>query len=274
MLFFTFCVYIGRHSKEDMIWSLENQMKSIHKHVKDYKLICFTNFNINIDGIEFRPYYDKTTTKLYNDDWLNLSYNKINIYKDLHDEFNKDFIWIDLDTYVTHDISYIDDLSHIFLQTGGLNEDPYKCFSNRADFEVPCNKYIQGDFWKLSIELYNDLMNTLHETKLKQLILEYDLQGLFNYHINVKNKLNKFNILGSTINPDTINGLSVWDINGNTHANLNGLNNLYYENNVLKSNFYKNKKIHILSFTFFTLKRLKHEDKLKELISSFTNVGI
>ena len=98
-------------------------------------------------------------------------------------------------------------------------------------------------------------MNTLEEIKLKHLILEYDAQDLFNYHIN---------ILDNTIQPNTINGLSVWSKHGNTHANIEGLENLYYKNNNLYSNFYKNKEIHVLSFTFHTLKQLKN--KLKQLI--------
>ena len=57
----------------------------------------------------------------------------------------------------------------------------------------------------------------------------------------------------------------MWSINGNTHATQTGLNNLYLDNNTLKSNFYPDKSIHILSFTFNTLKKLYNSEKFEQL---------
>jgi hypothetical protein len=34
----------------------------------------------------------------------------LNIYKDLYDEFNENFSWIDLDTIISYDISYINEI--------------------------------------------------------------------------------------------------------------------------------------------------------------------
>ena len=79
------------------------------------------------------------------------------------------------------------------------------------------------------------------------------------------NKINKVNIIGNNIHSDTINGLAIWSSDGNSHPNLIGLNNLYYKNNELKSLFYTNKKIHILSFTFNTMKILYKQNKFHEL---------
>ena len=45
---------------------------------------------------------------------------------------------------------------------------------------------------------------------------------------------------------------------GWSHANKIGLNNLYLDNNLLRSKFYPDKSIHILSFTFDTLKKLEY----------------
>ena len=57
----------------------------------------------------------------------------------------------------------------------------------------------------------------------------------------------------------------MWSYDGDKHANLNGLNNLYYENKLLKSNFFPNKEIHIVSFTFDTIKQLYNTKKFQEL---------
>ena len=100
----------------------------------------------------------------------------------------------------------------------------------------------------------------------------YDLQSLFTYYFyfvldgSSKTLLdNNIYIIGRNIKNEVFNGLALWDPQGNTHANLNGLNNLYYENNIFKSKFYPTKEIHILSFTFDSLKLLYNTDRFKEL---------
>jgi hypothetical protein len=274
LLFYTFCCDINRHSKENLTKYLDLLLSSIHKNIPSYKLLCFTNFkntvNKNIDNkynIEYRHYYDKQKIKLYNDKWLNLSFNKINIYKDLHDEFNKDFIWVDLDTIICDDITYINDLSNVFIENGGNCQNQKTLFINNNTITVPTNRYVQGNFWKININLYNNLMNTLDNLINKKLVLRYDLQDLFIYYIYIQNKgdYKDINILGNNIKEDTINGLAIWSINGNTHATQSGINNLYLDNNMLKSKFYPDKSIHILSFTFYTLNTLYDSEKFKKL---------
>lgn len=277
LLLYTFCCDIGRHNKSDLVKVFIILINSIHKNISNYKLICFTNFKEILSSkinkkynIEFRTYYDKQKIKMFNDRWINLSFNKINIYKDLYDEFNKDFIWIDLDTIICQDISFINDLSNIFIENGGNCLNKNVLFSNNTSISVPRNKYVQGNFWKLNINLYNNLMNTLSYINEKKLKLRYDLQDLFTYYIYIENN-GKYtdtdiNILGNNIIPNSINGLCVWSIEGNTHATKSGLNNLYIDdNNSIKSNYYLNKNIIILSFTFNTLKILCNEKKFKDL---------
>ena len=36
----------------------------------------------------------------------------------------KDFIWVDLDTYVSYDISYINELNNVFVENGGKTTTP------------------------------------------------------------------------------------------------------------------------------------------------------
>lgn len=274
LLFYTFCCYIGKHKKSDLITALNMLMKSIHKNIFNYKLLCFSNFtnelNQQIDNkynIEYRQYYDKEKIKLYSVRWLNLSFNKINIYKDLHDEYNKDFCWIDLDTIICQDISYINDLSNVFIENGGNCLNKNLLFSNNTSITIPRNRYIQGNFWKINIILYNNLMDTLDKLIKQNLKLRYDLQDLFSYYIYIENNgdYKDINILGNNIKPKSINGLSIWSREGNIHATESGLNNLYLENNMLKSKFYPDKSIHILSFTFNTLKKLNNSEKFKKI---------
>jgi hypothetical protein len=273
--FYTFCVDISRVSKEELQRCLIILAKSIATNISNHRIICYTNFKIETEkikdfNIEIRKYYDKSAKTLYKDSWLNLSFNKINIYKDLYDEFGIDFIWVDLDTIISSDISYINDLSNCFIENGGIPEKPNKLFINNDKITVPRNKYIQGNLWKLNIDLYNQLFLTLNTINKKGLKLRFDLQDLFSYYIYIENKgdLKDIFILGNNFQQNTINGLSIWDKKGTAHANLAGLNNLYYENTILRSKFYENKEIHIVSFTFPTLQKIWDKPKFKELFPS------
>lgn len=266
---FTFCVDIGKHSQRDLKTSLNILLKSIKKYVKDYQVICYSNF-INPEeyfefNIEFREYYDNTINLMYSDNWLNLSFNKINIYKDLREEFNSDFIWIDIDTVVLYDISYLNDVSNFFVPIGGSCTNKNFLFSNNQSITVPRKDYIQGHFWKLNPKLYDNLIETLNELDAKGLKLRYDLQDLFGYYLYHKNFYNTLNLFGKNYKPNVSNSLSVWSKGGNTHASLDGLRNLFFDNKVLKSNYEKDKQIHILSFTMETMKNLMYKDEFNKL---------
>ena len=280
MLFYTFCVDINRHTKLELISTLLNLLLSIKNNIKKYKLICYTNFDITKYvknyNVEVREYYTNNYTKIYknNKNWaeesnfLNLSFNKINIYKDLYDEFNENFTWIDLDTIICSDISYIDNLDNVFLENGGHFNNKNILFSNNNLITIPRKNYIQGNFWKLNIDLYFELIHTFEELKQKNLRLRYDCQDLFGYYIYIKKNgdLKNINIIGKNVKQNIINGLSVWsNTNPWTHANINGLNQMYRQNNVIKSIFYPNKEIHIISFTFYTLKKLNKTNKFFSL---------
>ena len=210
MKFFTFCVDIKRHSRKDLNKSLELLLKSMCHYLEDFKLIVYSNYHINISHshVECRDYYDQKISKMYQDKWLNLSFNKIHFYKDLHDEFGQDFIWIDLDTIVCADLSYLDQLDNIFVENGGRPTKKNVLFSNNNQITVPRNRYIQGNFWKVNIDLYNQLMSCLSELNRKKLKLRYDCQDLFSYYIynHKKGDLTGFNILGHNYLPNTLNG--------------------------------------------------------------------
>ena len=63
-------------------------------------------------------------------------------------------------------------------------------------------------------------------------------------------------ILGYNYKENTMNGLGIWSKDYHTHATIEGLKDLYYSDGLLYSNYYPNKEIHIVSFTFMTLQKL------------------
>ena len=264
---FTFCVFINMRKKEILSRALKLMTDSLDIFVKDYKIIVFTNFNTGIlnTNIEYREYYNNHPP-VYTSGYLNLSFNKIYLYKDLYDLYNIDYIWIDLDTIITYDISYINSISNCFIENGGTCINNNKLFSNII--VVPRNRYIHGNFWKLNIKLYDEFMECFKELTGRGLILRYDLQDLFSYYIYIKQEgnTNGIFILGNTYLQNSLNGLAIWDIRGNTHATEDGLKNLIFENGLLKSKLYSEKEIHIVSFTFSSLNKLWNTDTFKNIL--------
>jgi len=272
--FFTFCVDIGKHNRNDLVKILKLLIDSLNK-TNFFELIIFTNFPIDINqpNIIIKEYFYNNINIYEENKWLNLSFNKINIYKYLYNKFNIDFIWVDLDTIFTHDVSYINDLSSCFIDCGGINQDPHKLIEI-GNFYIARNKGIQGNFWKLNIDLYHKLIEINRKVLSKKTKFLYDLQSLFTFYFyfilgGLENTLldNNIYILGRNIKHNLISGLSIWHPDGNKHPTLLGLNNLYYKDNKLKSEFYPNQEIHMLSFTFDTIKKLYNTDKFKELFS-------
>ena len=269
---YTFCVYIEKHSKTELINVLKILIHSLDK-TNEYQLHIFTNFNININrpNIVLHEYFDNNVS-IYQDKWLNLSFNKIYIYKYLFDKYKIDFLWIDLDTIVITDLHYLNNIRSYFIDCGGRGESLQNLFINNNSYKIPGNRWIQGNIWKLNIDLYNKLMKIYNDIRENNLILNYDLQSLFTYYFyfildgNEKTLLNNdIYIIGRNYQLNVLNGLHMWSYDGDKHANLNGLNNLYYENKLLKSNFFPNKEIHIVSFTFDTIKQLYNTKKFQEL---------
>jgi len=245
------------------------------------------NNNIRVDlnkpNIIFKPYFDYKEN-FFGDSWLNLNYNRINIYKYLYDTYDKtDYTWIDLDTIVCTNIEYINDVDNFFIINGGSYmkiESPLKT-DTTLKYGIPICKLIQGNVWKLNIDLYNNLMATFKELVATNQVLYFDVQSLFNYYIHFKlgisalsgggsDGMSGINIAGVNFKPETINGLSIHapsHLHSHTHANENTLINLYYENGKLMTKYHPNKEIHFVSFTMYSLRPLLNTPKFNALFN-------
>jgi hypothetical protein len=269
---FTFCVDIGRFPRECLLHAFNLLVSSLDYYVKDYKLIIFCNFDLktNNKNIEIRKYYN-VKSKYYNDtdanEWYNLNFNRFYIYKDLYDEYNEDYTWIDLDTVVVSDIRYINNLSNVFIENGKIplmkNSEQRPLFKNTNECKIPYDKYIQGNLWKINNDLYNKLINLFEEIKSNSLILRFDFQDLLNFYINIIGN-NSINIIGRNICKDVNNGLSIWNREKIEHGNIDGLSSIYFEEGLCKT-LNNDKNIHIISFTFYTLNKLFNSNEFNIL---------
>jgi len=269
---FTFCVDIGRFPRQCLIHAFNLLVSSLDYYVKDYKLIIFCNFELktNNKNVEFRQYYNvksKNYTDTHVNEWYNLSFNKFFIYKDLYDEYQEDYTWIDLDTVVVSDIRYINNLSNVFIENGITplikNVEQWPLFTNTDECKVSVDKYIQGNLWKINNNLYNKLIHLFEEIKSNGLILRYDFQDLLNFYINIIGN-NEINVIGRNIFKNVNNGMSIWSRDKLVHSNIEGLLSIYFENGICKT-LNSNKNIHIISFTFYTLNKLFNSPKFNTL---------
>lgn len=289
--FFTFCVDLNRYRLSSLNKVLNLLINSIENTNPNFHLIIFTNYNLKIDSkkIEIRKYYEgqikyytssnhRSVNYSYGIDWRNLSFNKINLWKDLYNEFQENYIWIDLDTIIVNDISYLNTIPNFFIINGANSINPNPIFfSDSGDpiinsLTIPRKDYIQGNFWKLDISLYKELINCFFDLKEKALTLRYDLQDLFNYYIYIFNKeisleKQKIFILGRNIAPNSENGLGVYNKSGLGHPNSLNIHSLNYDNKgILRSKYLPEKKIDILSFVMKEEIKLLNNCKFNSLV--------
>jgi len=272
---FTFCVFIGKNSEHGLLKMLDILISSLDKNVIDYELIVYTNFNIKINNekIKIREYYDESemiNSKLstnyckYKDPWLNLSFNKINLYNDLYNETGVDYTWIDLDTYVATDISYINDYPAFFIETGGHGTKPWYFFHFNKDYWTQEKNYIQGNVWKLNRTHYTNIMNLYKKLLDNKLFPIYDLQDIFNYYVLHENA--DIIILGKTLKKETLNGLAMWSKDEQDHPTSKTISLMYYdENNILRTSYHPDKEIHFVSFVMARVLQLLEDENFKRL---------
>tara|TARA_R110001632_G_scaffold85836_1_gene188062 strand:+ start:806 stop:1684 length:879 start_codon:yes stop_codon:yes gene_type:complete len=259
---FTFCVNIDRTPLRILNQQLQTLLLGLDKFTPDYELIVYSNYlkEYTHPKVQLREYYDLTNEPYYSEGesakWLNLSWNKINIYKDLYDEFGNDYAWVDLDTIFCADVSYLNNLDNYFIVTGGSIEKPHIIFNNDDTYTVPYKHYIQGNFWKLNKQLYVKMMDIFNLLKQRGLQLQFDGQSLFNYCYHYLNY--DLNLLGGNVYEDNIYGLGVWSNKNIEDEGLEEINvfvesskiyDVIFEDGYLYFNNLPNNPIHIWSFT-------------------------
>jgi len=181
--------------------------------------------------------------------WHKLSFNKIHIFKNLYDEYGGEcFTWIDLDTIVLADLSYLRLVDNFFVMHGGavsdrmhdvLVYDEGEGVGGRVIWAIPERTYIQGSFWKLNLSLYHEVLRL--DSMFREIGVrgKYDLQSIFAVmawggglcpHYDGVSRVSgsgggTMNVIGENFMTEVMNGLGVWDTkNGvGNHVNMESL---------------------------------------------------
>ena len=196
--------------------------------------------------------------------WHQLSFNKIHAFKNLYDEYGGVcFTWIDLDTIVLADLSYLNEVDNYFVKHGGVvSEDRRHDVLLRGGgdghggdvlWTVPEALYIQGSFWKLNLSLYHEVLRLDSVFRENGVRLKYDLQSIFAvmawggggggvgggggggvcpfYHGVSRVSDGSMLVIGENFMPGVMNGLAVWDTkNGvGNHVNMESLADMMWE---------------------------------------------
>jgi len=198
--------------------------------------------------------------------WHKLSFNKIHVFKNLYDEYGGEcFTWIDLDTIVLADMSYLRLVDNYFVMHGGAVSDRMHDVlvydgvgsgggvgggGGRVIWSIPERMYIQGSFWKLNLSLYHEVLRL--DSMFREIGVrgKYDLQSIFAvmawgggvcpYYDGVSRASldggdgRSMMVIGENFMPDVMNGLGVWDTkNGvGNHVNMESLDNFRWGGSV------------------------------------------
>ena len=220
--------------------------------------------------------------------WHKLSFNKIHVFKNLYDEYGGAcFTWIDLDTIVLADMSYLNGVDNYFVMHGGAVSDRMHDVlvggGGRVIWAIPERTYIQGSFWKLNLSLYHEVLRL--DSMFREIGVrgKYDLQSIFAvmawggglcpYYDGVSRASldggdgRSMMVIGENFMSGVMNGLGVWDTkNGvGNHVNTESLENFRWRGGpspndgggdgaggmgIFRTSMYPDKEVHILSLTF------------------------
>ena len=267
---FTFCVNIDRTPLRILNQQLQTLLLGLDKFTPDYELIVYSNYlkEYAHPKVQLREYYDLTDEPYYVEGesakWLNLSWNKINIYKDLYDESGNDYAWVDLDTIFCADVSYLNNLDNYFIVTGGSIEKPHIIFNNDDSYTVSYKHYIQGNFWKLNKQLYVKMMDIFNLLKHRGLQLQFDGQSLFNYCYHYLNY--DLNLLGGNVYEDNIYGLGLWTIPQEITVSNAKIYDLIFNQGVMYFKDLPHNPLHIWSFTSHSYSSLSNTKAFNKLV--------
>ena len=287
---FTFCFYIGKNTYQELVRMLYVLLASLDKFHPDFFLVVYHNLGITIDDPRVRmvrglgggggggggggEVKDGDAERLLleapgcdgnvwiegsavRNRWHKLSFNKIHVFKNLYDEYGGVcFTWIDLDTIVLADMSYLNGVDNYFVMHGGAVSDRMHDVlvydgvgggggagvgvgAGRVIWSIPERTYIQGSFWKLNLSLYHEVLRL--DSMFREIGVrgKYDLQSLFAvmawggglcpYYDGPSRVLDggggSMLIIGENFMPGVMNGLGVWDTkNGvGNHVNTESL---------------------------------------------------
>jgi hypothetical protein len=300
---FTFCFYIGKNSYQELVRMLFVLVASLAQFHPDFFLVVYHNIGLTFDDprVECRKWEVKdgggerllldaagcdgnvwVEGSAVRNRWHKLSFNKIHVFKNLYDEYGGEcFTWIDLDTIVLADLSYLAAVDNYFVIHGGGSERTHEVLCRGGGgggggviWAVPERMYIQGSFWKLNLSLYHEILRLDLLFRENGVVLKYDLQSIFAvmawgggggggvglapYYDGVSRADDgSMLVIGYNYRPDVINGLGVWDTKdgvGN-HVNTSSLADFSWSGSALArmsdgAMERVSKEVHILSLTF------------------------
>ena len=270
---FTFCFYIGKNTYQELVHMLYVLLASLDRFHPDFFLVVYHNLGITIDdprvvcrgwswGVTGGGGGDAERLLLAADGcdgnvwvegsavrnrWHKLSFNKIYVFKNLYDEYDGEcFTWIDLDTIVLADMSYLNGVDNYFIMHGGAVSDRMHDVlvgggaggggGGGVIWAIPERTYIQGSFWKLNLSLYHEVLRLDSLFRENGVRLKYDLQSIFAvmawggglcpFYDGVSRAMtNSMLVIGENFMPGVMNGLGVWDtMDGvGNHVNMSSL---------------------------------------------------
>jgi hypothetical protein len=280
---YTFCFYIGKNTYHELVRMLYVLIASLNQFHPDFFLVVYQNLGILIDdprvvcrkwgvtaedrgGAERLLLLDAegcdgdvwVEGSAVRNRWHKLSFNKIHAFKNLYDEYDGVcFTWIDLDTIVLADLSYLNEVDNYFVKHGGAVSEERRhdvLLSGGGGvgggggvlWTVPEALYIQGSFWKLNLSLYHEVLRLDSVFRENGVRLKYDLQSIFAvmawgggfhggaggdegscpFYDGTSRVLNgSMLVIGENFMPWVMNGLAVWDTkNGvGNHVNMESL---------------------------------------------------
>jgi len=257
LVFYTFCVDIGRFPQETLISVANAWLEGFRRSGTQYdKLVIYTNLPLvnsgSVRDLQIRAF---PTTGKTPWDWVSLISSKFEIGAELDRELGVTPIWIDLDTFVTGDLGYLRSVPEFCTVLGSSEERPMRLHREDSSLVVSRRRMINTSFFKIGPEFRNRVIEIVEEEGGKLPLGDQDAFNIAYYFRGLH-----VPVLGHDLFEGHRYSYDAWGSEKAEHINeVNSLHLSFETDQVLRSDLYPEDTVDMIQFTFRAAKRLLND---------------
>lgn len=214
------------------------------------RIVIYTNLEMRflreVPGLEIRRFEADLSVAEAENTWERLITLKFFYYRLLLEEFGENPIWLDLDTFVANDISYLGDLDSFCVMLGSKDQRAMSLHKTNPDLIISRNRMINSSIFKVDENFLGAVDEILSQNRG---LLALGDQDAFNIAFHFLG--HKIPVLGVDIYEEHVYSFDAWNTKKAVHIDQFNSSVLFRDAaGVMRSRLHPKKKLDLIQFTF------------------------
>lgn len=259
LVLFSFCIDIGRFPPSTLV-SVANAWVNglVDSQTIFKKAIIYTNLPLEKIGgpsnLEIRKFESDLSPAHNENRWQHLLTLKFSTYAKLVEEFTESPIWIDLDTFVSNDISYLDEAEAFCTPLGTSETRLMALHKSEKAWAVQRNRMINTSIFKVTPSALEQIQQVASQNKGQLPLGDQDAFNIAVHFLGVR-----IPALGAELHDDRVYSYEAWNKEAATHLNDKNSSVLFQDNRrIMRSSLHPGKSVDLIQFTFKGAAALLH----------------